>query len=197
LKEGKPKGTAGRIALPVAGDDPKAKSVIIGLIDEIGFDGVDAGPLDESWRQQPDTPVYGSNLDVERLKQALQQASPERKPKWRATPNSPGNFLSARHKKRLLAMSERDGMGQLSRRGWLAAGAAIGTSLATYGVTSDATAGFHMQNSDAVFRAVLTLSQRAELSSPDGLFAARAHAAELLAFLDAQTRCNTDVRQTD
>lgn len=92
LKEGKPKGAAGRIALPVAGDDPKAKSVVIGLIEEIGFDGVDAGPLDESWRQQPDTRVYGSNLDVERLKQALQQASPERKSKWRATPNSPGNF---------------------------------------------------------------------------------------------------------
>jgi hypothetical protein len=92
LREGKPKGTAGRIALPVAGDDPKAKSVVIGLIDEIGFDGVDAGPLDESWRQQPDTPVYGTNLDEERLKQALQQASPERKPKWRGTPNSPGNF---------------------------------------------------------------------------------------------------------
>jgi predicted dinucleotide-binding enzyme len=92
LKEGKPKGTAGRIALPVAGDDPKAKSVVIRLIDEIGFDGVDAGPLEESWRQQPDTPVYGSNLGADRLIQALQQASPERKPKWRATPNSPGDF---------------------------------------------------------------------------------------------------------
>jgi predicted dinucleotide-binding enzyme len=92
LKKGKTKGTAGRIALPIAGDDLKAKLVVIGLIDEIGFDGVDAGSLDESWRQQPDTPVYGSNLDAERLKQALQQASPERKSKWRATPNSPGNF---------------------------------------------------------------------------------------------------------
>ena len=86
------KGTKGRIALPVAGDDPQAKAVVIGLIEEIGFDGVDAGALDESWRPQPDTPVYGTNLDAERLKQALQQASPERKPKWQATPNSPGNF---------------------------------------------------------------------------------------------------------
>ncbi len=55
LHEGKPKGTKGRIALPVAGDDPRAKAVVIGLIEEIGFDGVDAGALDESWRQQPDT----------------------------------------------------------------------------------------------------------------------------------------------
>ena len=37
-------------------------------------------------------------------------------------------------------MSERDGMGQLSRQEWLAAGAAIGTSVAAYGVTSDAAA---------------------------------------------------------
>lgn len=92
LNNGKTKGTKDRIALPVAGDDVKAKAIVIGLIDEIGFDGVDAGPLDESWRQQPDTPVYGTNLDAERLKDALQQASPERLPKWSATPNSPGNF---------------------------------------------------------------------------------------------------------
>jgi 8-hydroxy-5-deazaflavin:NADPH oxidoreductase len=92
LNNGKAKGANERIALPVAGDDAKAKAVVISLIDEIGFDGVDAGPLNESWRQQPDTPVYGTNLDAERLKQALQRASPERKPKWRATSNSPGNF---------------------------------------------------------------------------------------------------------
>ena len=55
-------GTPGRIALPVAGDDPAAKAVVIRLIDELGFDGVDAGGLDESWRQQPGTPVYGTDL---------------------------------------------------------------------------------------------------------------------------------------
>ena len=92
LNEGKAKNAKGRIALPVAGDDAKAKAIVIALIEEIGFDGVDAGLLDESWRQQPDTPVYGTDLDVEGLKRALQQASPERKSKWRATPNSPGNF---------------------------------------------------------------------------------------------------------
>src|SRR5882757_6644129 len=65
LEFGKPKGTPGRIALPVAGDDPAAKAVVLQLVDELGFDGVDAGTLDESWRQQPDTPVYGTNFDVE------------------------------------------------------------------------------------------------------------------------------------
>ncbi len=84
MKYGKPAGTPGRIALPVAGDDPAAKGVVLRLIDELGFDGVDAGGLDESWRQQPDTPVYGTNHDAENVRLDLAQASPERKPERRA-----------------------------------------------------------------------------------------------------------------
>jgi len=37
LESGKPAGTPGRIALPVAGDDQKAKSIVMNLIDEIGL----------------------------------------------------------------------------------------------------------------------------------------------------------------
>jgi hypothetical protein len=48
LKLGKPAGAAGRIALPVAGDNSGAKAVVLRLIDELGFDGVDAGGLDDS-----------------------------------------------------------------------------------------------------------------------------------------------------
>jgi predicted dinucleotide-binding enzyme len=84
MNYGKPSGTPGRIALPVAGDDPAFKEVVLRLVDELGFDGVDAGGLDESWRQQPDTPVYGTNHDAESVRLALAQASPERKPEWRA-----------------------------------------------------------------------------------------------------------------
>jgi predicted dinucleotide-binding enzyme len=84
LEFGQPKGTPGRIALPVAGDDPAAKAVVLGLVDELGFDGVDAGTLDESWRQQPDTPVYGTNFDAEGVRRGLSEASQERKPEWRA-----------------------------------------------------------------------------------------------------------------
>ena len=54
-EKGEPKGTPGRIALPVAGDDQAAKAVVLELVDELGFDPVDAGGLDESWRQQPAT----------------------------------------------------------------------------------------------------------------------------------------------
>ena len=89
---GKPKGTPGRIALPVSGDDPKHKAVVIRLIDELGFDAVDVGPLSESWRQQPGTPVYTKDHDAEGVRRALQQATPERKPEWKATPDSPGTF---------------------------------------------------------------------------------------------------------
>ena len=92
LKFGQPKGTPGRIALPIAGDDYAAKAVVFQLVDELGFDGVDAGTLDESWRQQPDTPVYGTNLDAAGVKRALSEASKERKPEWRGTANSPGDF---------------------------------------------------------------------------------------------------------
>jgi predicted dinucleotide-binding enzyme len=84
LDKGTPAGTPGRIALPVAGDDPSAKQRVIALLDEIGFDGVDAGSLAESWRQQPATPVYGTDGDVEAVEGWLATASPERTPEFRA-----------------------------------------------------------------------------------------------------------------
>jgi 8-hydroxy-5-deazaflavin:NADPH oxidoreductase len=89
---GKPKGTPGRIALPVAGDDANAKGLVMRLVDDLGFDPVDAGGLDESWKQQPGTPVYTADLDAEGVRRALTQASHDRKPEWRATPESPGTY---------------------------------------------------------------------------------------------------------
>jgi predicted dinucleotide-binding enzyme len=86
LERGKPKGAPGRIALPVAGDDKRAKDAVIRLLDELGFDGVDAGGLDDSWRQQPATPVYGTDLDAKGVRNALAEAKRERDPGFRATP---------------------------------------------------------------------------------------------------------------
>jgi predicted dinucleotide-binding enzyme len=85
LDRGTPAGAPGRIALPVSGDDAKAKAVVIHLLDELGFDGVDAGALDESWRQQPGTPVYGTDLDAAGVRDALAKAKRERPPEFRAT----------------------------------------------------------------------------------------------------------------
>jgi hypothetical protein len=62
------------------------------LVDELCFDGVDAGRLDESWRQQPGTPVYTKDFDAEGVRRALFQAKKDRTPEWRSTVNSPGSF---------------------------------------------------------------------------------------------------------
>jgi len=84
IEKARPQGDSDRMALPVAGDDPAAKKVVMDLIEELGFDAVDAGSIDESWRQQPGTPVYGLVGDIQAVKDALAAASPERLPEWRA-----------------------------------------------------------------------------------------------------------------
>lgn len=94
--KGKPSTAEHRIALPVAGDDANAKAKVLKLVDEIGFDGVDAGTLAESWKQQPGTPVYGSNRDIEGVRQGLLDANRERGPEWRATAHSPGDYQAPR-----------------------------------------------------------------------------------------------------
>lgn len=84
LTGGLPYQAPGRIALPVAGDDARAKAVVMALIDALGFDPIDAGSLAESWRQQPGTPVYVQNLDADAVRKALALASPERPEAFRA-----------------------------------------------------------------------------------------------------------------
>jgi predicted dinucleotide-binding enzyme len=91
-EHGQPPGSPDRIALPVAGDDQAAKSTAMGLVEELGFDAVDAGPLVESWRQQPGTPVYAADFDADGVRRALAEASPERPAEFRATPESPGTY---------------------------------------------------------------------------------------------------------
>jgi 8-hydroxy-5-deazaflavin:NADPH oxidoreductase len=78
MERGKPKGAPDRIALPIAGDSAKEKEVVMQLVDELGFDPVDAGGLDDSWRQQPGSPVYATDKNADGVRQALQSASKER-----------------------------------------------------------------------------------------------------------------------
>ncbi|WP_067698863.1 NADPH-dependent F420 reductase [Nocardia jejuensis] len=56
----RPEGAADRTTLPIAGDDTEAKTAAAQLLGTLGYDTLDIGPLSESWRTQPDTPVYGS-----------------------------------------------------------------------------------------------------------------------------------------
>ena len=67
-------GTEGRRALPVAGDDERAKRVVLELVDRLGFDAVDIGGLDQSWRYEPGTPAYGPDVDAAKLAELLNQA---------------------------------------------------------------------------------------------------------------------------
>lgn len=83
---GQPPGAPDRIALPVAGDHEAAKTTVMRLVEELGFDAVDAGGLDESWRQQPGTPVYAADFDAKGVRRALEEASPERPAGFTATP---------------------------------------------------------------------------------------------------------------
>ena len=75
VQNGKSKGAPHRIALPVGGDDARAKSLLIELLDQMGFDGLDAGSLQESWRQEPGTPAYCTDLDLATLPAALAAAN--------------------------------------------------------------------------------------------------------------------------
>jgi 8-hydroxy-5-deazaflavin:NADPH oxidoreductase len=69
--DGRPGGVLDRRAHPIAGDDAAAKKVVAGLLDQFGFDVVDAGPLSEGWRFQKDTPAYCVPMVFRQLQEAL------------------------------------------------------------------------------------------------------------------------------
>jgi predicted dinucleotide-binding enzyme len=72
--DGQPAGSTNRRALVIAGDDASAKRTVAGLLDQFGFDTLDAGPLSESWRIQRDTPGYGPRRTAGELRKDLQAA---------------------------------------------------------------------------------------------------------------------------
>ncbi len=81
---GVPAGTPGRTCLSVAGDEVPAKELVLSLIDALGFDGIDAGTLADSWRQHPGTPAYCRDLNADELKAALAQADAGQIARYRA-----------------------------------------------------------------------------------------------------------------
>jgi 8-hydroxy-5-deazaflavin:NADPH oxidoreductase len=81
--KGLPKGSKSRIALPVSGDDARSKQLVISLLDKMGFDAIDAGPLSESWRYQPGTPAYCPDPTIQQLPLLLQRAKRDKAAKNR------------------------------------------------------------------------------------------------------------------
>jgi len=72
--DGQPAGAKNRRALVIAGDDKGAKAAVTHLLDQFGFDTVDAGPLKEGWRIQRGTPGYGPRRTAEELHRDLATA---------------------------------------------------------------------------------------------------------------------------
>ncbi|GBQ21954.1 NADPH-dependent F420 reductase [Gluconacetobacter sacchari] len=73
-RQGRPPAGDGRIALPVAGDDPAARGVIMTIVDALGFDPYDAGAIEGSWRQQPGQPAYCTDPSLAELPGLLRRA---------------------------------------------------------------------------------------------------------------------------
>lgn len=108
----RPTGAADRSALPIAGDAPEAKASAAALIDRLGFDTVDAGPLAESWRFEPETAAYVAPYyaDTDALKDFVATMSEEiraGRPMQTRPPKDPGTPLSAHQLRALLAETPR------------------------------------------------------------------------------------------
>lgn len=83
VSKGLPAGVDRRLALSVAGDDRAAKKAVMSLVEDTGFDAIDGGSLAESWRQQPITRAYCSELRSDELRAALASADRARAPQQR------------------------------------------------------------------------------------------------------------------
>jgi predicted dinucleotide-binding enzyme len=70
-KLGRPEGSPSRLAIAVAGDDVSSKQIVMDLVNETGFYPVDAGSLDDSWRQEPGTPAHCCDYDAETTRRGL------------------------------------------------------------------------------------------------------------------------------
>jgi predicted dinucleotide-binding enzyme len=83
VNKGRLAGSAGRVALPVSADREGDRRVGMRLVEDTGFDAVDAGSLAQSWRQQPGAPAYCTDLSREYLPAALAAAERDRLPRRR------------------------------------------------------------------------------------------------------------------
>jgi len=103
--KGQPKGYPDRIAIPVGADRARDREVAIALVEDTGFDGFDAGTLADSWRQQPASPVYCTDLAYDEMGPALALAERGR--------------LSNRRNIALAIITERMGKGKTPSSEWL------------------------------------------------------------------------------
>jgi len=77
VESGLPKGAASRLALPIAGDNKHSKDLVSTLVNDSGFDSLDCGSLQDSWKQQPGSPVYCTDLTLPQLKKSIEKTRRE------------------------------------------------------------------------------------------------------------------------
>jgi 8-hydroxy-5-deazaflavin:NADPH oxidoreductase len=85
VNSGLPNGAASRVALPISGDDKRSKDLVSNLVNDSGFDCLDYGSLQDSWRQQPGSPVYCTDLTLPQLKKSIEKVRRELLPERRET----------------------------------------------------------------------------------------------------------------
>jgi len=83
INSGLPQNTASRLALPISGDNKQSKNLVASLVNDSGFDSLDYGSLQDSWRQQPGSPVYCTDLTLPQLKKSIVKARKELLPEKR------------------------------------------------------------------------------------------------------------------
>jgi 8-hydroxy-5-deazaflavin:NADPH oxidoreductase len=66
--DGHPPGDPKRRALALAGDDQQARELAARLYDEFGFDALDLGGLDESWRVDPGQKAFVTRQNLAELR---------------------------------------------------------------------------------------------------------------------------------
>jgi predicted dinucleotide-binding enzyme len=74
--EARSAGSPGRKAIAIAADDPADLATVAAIVDDLGFDPVDAGSLADGTRLQPGTPAFGADVEAAQLERLL-RASPE------------------------------------------------------------------------------------------------------------------------
>jgi 8-hydroxy-5-deazaflavin:NADPH oxidoreductase len=74
VSDGTPEGTTNRRALALAGDDDEAKRVVSDLYNQLGFDAIDIGSLDESWRLDADQPAFVVRQNAEEMRANVARA---------------------------------------------------------------------------------------------------------------------------
>ena len=97
--KGRPAGSIDRVALPVSGDKAESRAVVMQLVEQLGFDAIDAGVLTASWRQQPGTPSYCHDLDARALQQALGAAQRDQLPRYRTEADTQAKRIMAERAK--------------------------------------------------------------------------------------------------